>query len=131
YNKIYHHKKVTFNNITQDNRNALLRTDDSDDGGKTGHTQEACYCLVASAKRDGMRLISVVTGTPSENARISQSSALLNYGFRFFKTGKLFDDGEVITNLRVWKGDSKQLPVVADGAVHVTVPRGRRDQLTT
>src|SRR5699024_7223596 len=120
-----------FNNITQDNRNALLWTDDSVDGGKTGHTQEAGYCLVASAERDGMRLVSVVTGTPSENARISQSSALLNYGYRFFQTGKLFDKDAVITQLRVWKGDAKMLPVVADGAVHISYPRGRRDQLKT
>lgn len=131
YKEFFHQLELTYNGITQYNRNSLLWTDDRVDGGKTGHTQAAGYCLVASGIDDGMRLISVVTGTPSENARISQSEALLNYGFRFFKTGKLYDDGEAITSLRVWKGDSDKLPVVAKGPVHITYPRGRRDQLTT
>lgn len=131
YKKYFHDKKFTFNNITQYNRNSLLWTMDAVDGGKTGHTQAAGYCLVSSAKKNGMRLIAVVTGAPSENARISQSSALLNYGFRFFKTGKLFDKGEVVTKVRVWKGDSKMLPIKADDAVHITFPSGRRDELTT
>lgn len=130
YDKYFHDKKFTYSGITQYNRNSLLWTMDTVDGGKTGHTQAAGYCLVAAAEQDSMRLISVVTGTPSENARISQSSALLNYGFRFFETGKLFDNGEVITKLRVWKGDTKMLPVVARGPVHITYPRGRRDQLS-
>lgn len=131
YEQFFHQLKFTYNGITQYNRNSLLWTDDRVDGGKTGHTQAAGYNLVASAIDDGMRLVSVVTGTPSENARISQSSALLNYGFRFFKTGQLYAADEVITKLRVWKGGSKMLPVVAKGPVHITFPRGRRDQLTT
>lgn len=131
YEQFFHQKVFTYNEIKQYNRNSLLWTNDSVDGGKTGHTQAAGYCLVVSAKRDGMRLVAVVTGTPSDNARMASSTALLNYGFRFFETGKLFDEGEAITELRVWKGDSKMLPVVADGAVHITYPRGRRDQLTT
>lgn len=131
YDQFFQQQKLTYNNITQYNRNSLLWTDDRVDGGKTGHTEAAGYCLVASGIQDGMRLISVVTGTPSENARISQSEALLNYGFRFFRTGRLYDDGETITELPVWKGSADQLPIVANGPVHITFPRGRRDQLTT
>lgn len=131
YDQFFHQLKLTYNGITQYNRNSLLWTDDRVDGGKTGHTQKAGYCLVASGVQDGMRLVSVVTGTPSENARIAQSEALLNYGFRFFRTGRLYDDGEAITTLPVWKGDADQLPIVAKGPVHITYPRGRRDQLTT
>ncbi len=131
YDQYFHEKQFTYNEIKQYNRNSLLWTDDSVDGGKTGHTQSAGYCLVVSAKRDGTRLVSVVTGTSSNNARKASSSALLNYGFRFFDSGKLFDEGAAIAELRVWKGDTKMLPVVADGAVHVTYPRGQRDALQT
>lgn len=131
YDQFFHQKVFTYNEIKQYNRNSLLWTNDSVDGGKTGHTQAAGYCLVVSAKRDGMRLVSVVTGTPSDSARMAATTALLNYGFRFFETGKLFAAGEAITELRVWKGESKMLPVVADGAVHITYPRGHRDQLRT
>ncbi len=131
YDQYFHEKQFTYNDIKQYNRNSLLWTDDSVDGGKTGHTQAAGYCLVVSAKRDGTRLVSVVTGTSSNNARKASSSALLNYGFRFFDSGKLFDEGATITELRVWKGDTKMLPVVADGAVYITFPRGRRDALQT
>lgn len=131
YKQFFHQLELTYNGITQYNRNSLLWTDDRVDGGKTGHTKAAGYCLVASGIDDGMRLISVVTGTGSENARIAQSEALLNYGFRFFRTGRLYDPGEVITELPIWKGDADAVPVVADGAVHITYPRGRREQLTT
>src|SRR5699024_3003697 len=131
YDKFFHQLKLTYNGITQYNRNSLLWTDDRVDGGKTGHTQEAGYCLVASGIQDGMRLVSVVTGTPSEDARIAQSEPLLNYGFRFFRTGQLYKDGDVITKLRVWKGDSNNVPVVAKGPVHITYPRGRKKDLTT
>jgi len=131
YDKYFHEQKFTYNGIEQYNRNSLLWSDDSVDGGKTGHTESAGYCLTASAKRDDMRVISVVTGTDSNSARKSQSAALLNYAFRFFETGKLFDSGKQISELRVWKGDQTTLPVVADGAVNITYPRGQRDALTT
>ncbi|MES1925816.1 D-alanyl-D-alanine carboxypeptidase family protein [Salinisphaera sp. T31B1] len=131
YEKYFHEKKFTYNGIEQYNRNSLLWSDDSVDGGKTGHTESAGYCLSASAKREGMRVVAVVTGTNSNNARKSQTAALLNYGFRFYENGHLFDAGKQIAEIRVWKGDQTMLPVVADGAVNVAYPRGQRDALTT
>ncbi|HLQ86717.1 MAG TPA: D-alanyl-D-alanine carboxypeptidase family protein, partial [Salinisphaeraceae bacterium] len=131
YGQFFQQEEFTYNNITQMNRNSLLWSDPSVDGGKTGHTEAAGYGLAASAKRENVRLVSVVTGAASENARISASRSLLNYGFRFFETGQLFGADEPVTELRIWKGDSKMLPVVAKGAVHIAYPRGTRDQLST
>lgn len=116
-------KEFTYNNITQKNRNKLLWRDESVDGVKTGHTDEAGYCLVASAKRDNMRLITVVMGTSSENARANESQALLNYGFRFFETHRLYEGGTPLTKARVWKGDSKQLQIGLQDDLYVTIPR--------
>ncbi len=116
-------KEFTYNNITQQNRNKLLWRDKSVDGLKTGHTEEAGYCLVASAKRNGMRLISVVMGTASENARANESQALLNYGFRFFETHKLYEANKPIVDTRVWKGDRKQLSLGLNEDLFVTIPR--------
>ncbi len=115
--------------ITQPNRNRLLWKDASVDGLKTGHTKEAGYCLVASAVRDGMRLISVVMGTSSDRKRTAESQALLSYGFRNFETHKLFDAGEALTNLRVWKGETETVPAGVREAFFVTVPKGRYDDL--
>lgn len=131
YQQFYSQKKFAWNDIEQYNRNSLLWTDPSVDGIKTGHTKSAGYCLAASAKREDMRLISVVTGTSSDNARKSASAALLNYGFRFFETHKLFDAGAPVTEVRVWKGGQNMLPITARGAVYVTAPRGNRENLTT
>ena len=116
-------KEFTYNNITQHNRNKLLWRDKSVDGLKTGHTEEAGYCLVASAKRNDMRLISVVMGTDSENARATESLALLNYGFRFFETRKLYDGQAPIIETRVYKGDQKKLQLGLAEDLYVTVPR--------
>ncbi len=116
-------KEFTYNNITQQNRNRLLWRDKSVDGLKTGHTEEAGYCLVASAKRGDMRLISVVMGTNSENARATESQALLNYGFRFFETRKLYDGQTPIIETRVYKGDQKLLGLGLADDLYVTVPR--------
>jgi len=116
-------KQFTYNNITQHNRNKLLWRDQSVDGVKTGHTDEAGYCLVASAKRNDMRLISVVMGTASENARATESQALLNYGFRFFETHKLYGAMTPLTETRIWKGDRKKLPLGLTDDLYVTVPR--------
>ncbi|MES9885341.1 MAG: serine-type D-Ala-D-Ala carboxypeptidase, partial [Candidatus Sedimenticola sp. 6PFRAG1] len=107
----------------QHNRNKLLWRDDSVDGIKTGHTEAAGYCLVASAKRNGMRLISVVMGTSSEDARAKESQALLNYGFRFFETHRLYGAGEALTKVRVWKGASEQLRLGLKEELVVTIPR--------
>ncbi|MDQ7072703.1 MAG: D-alanyl-D-alanine carboxypeptidase family protein [Gammaproteobacteria bacterium] len=101
--KWYAEKEYTYNNITQHNRNKLLWRDSTVDGLKTGHTEEAGYCLAASAKRSGMRLISVVLGTRSENARTQETQKLFNYGFRFFETHDLYQAGHKVTSSKVWK----------------------------
>jgi serine-type D-Ala-D-Ala carboxypeptidase (penicillin-binding protein 5/6) len=115
-------KEYTYNKITQPNRNLLLWRDASVDGIKTGHTEAAGYCMMASAKRNDMRLISVVMGTASTNARANESETLLNYGFRFYETHRLYAAGEVINEPRIWKGDSKTLPLGFQEDVYVTVP---------
>jgi D-alanyl-D-alanine carboxypeptidase (penicillin-binding protein 5/6) len=129
YYKWYSQREFTFNEITQYNRNKLLWRDESVDGIKTGHTDSAGYCLVTSAKRGGMRLISVVLGTKSESARASSSQALLNYGFRFFETHKLYDARSKLTEARVWKGAVNEVPLGLDDTLYVTVPRGRYQAL--
>ncbi|AWN14383.1 D-alanyl-D-alanine carboxypeptidase family protein [Salinisphaera sp. LB1] len=131
YDQYFHEKSFTYGGIKQYNRNTLLWSDPRVDGGKTGHTQSAGFNLVASAKDHGMRVISVVTGTDSENARKNQCEALINYGFRFFDDGKLFDKGKEISQIRVWKGAQSELPVVAHGPIYVAYPRGQRDALST
>ncbi|MDX1452116.1 MAG: D-alanyl-D-alanine carboxypeptidase family protein [Oleiphilaceae bacterium] len=126
---LYAEKYFTYNNIRQPNRNRLLWRDKSVDGLKTGHTEEAGYCLVASAKRDDMRLISVVMGTKSEDARAKETQKLLNYGFRYYQTYDLYQAGESLSESRVWGGafDSFQLGL-ADKVV-VTIPRGQKNDL--
>lgn len=122
-------KEFTFNNITQPNRNKLLWRDESVDGVKTGHTEDAGYCMVASAKRNEMRLISVVMGTVSANARAKESQSLLDYGFRFFETHKLYRRHEKLTESRIWKGDSKNLPMGLNDDFFVTIPRRHYNDL--
>jgi D-alanyl-D-alanine carboxypeptidase (penicillin-binding protein 5/6) len=122
-------KEFTYNDIKQSNRNSLLWRDASVDGLKTGHTDDAGYCLVASAKRDNMRIISVVLGTSSNKARTDGSQALLNYGFRFFETRLLFKAGDQVTTARVWKSqnENSELGVMED--LYITVRRGAYDEL--
>ena len=122
-------KEFTFNDIKQSNRNSLLWRDPSVDGLKTGHTEDAGYCLVSSAERDGMRIIAAVLGTSSTKARTDGSQALLNYGFRFFETRLLFKAGEEITTARIWKSanETSRLGVLED--LYMTVRRGTYDQL--
>lgn len=122
-------KDFTFNDIKQDNRNSLLWRDPSVDGLKTGHTEDAGYCLVSSALRDNMRVISVVMGTSSTKARTDGSQALLNYAFRFFETRLLFKAGEEVATTRVWKSanETSRLGVLED--LYITVRRGTYDQL--
>ncbi|MGD8875536.1 MAG: D-alanyl-D-alanine carboxypeptidase family protein [Gammaproteobacteria bacterium] len=129
YYKWYSQKEFTFNDITQYNRNKLLWQDDSVDGIKTGHTESAGYCLATSAVKDGMRLITVVLGTSSENARIDASQALLNYGFRFFETHKLYDAGTPLTTTRIWKGATDSATLGLDKPLYVTIPRGQYKSL--
>ncbi len=127
--KLYKVKEFTYNNIPQYNRNKLLWQDASVDGLKTGHTESAGYCLVASAQRDGMRLISVVIGTDSEKARAEQSKALLNYGFRFFETRPLYKAGQPLATIRAWKGDPTELQLGLNEDLSVTFPKGKYEQL--
>ena len=129
YYQWYSERSFTYNDITQYNRNKLLWRDESVDGLKTGHTDSAGYCLVTSAERDGMRLISVVLGTKSEEARADASQALLNYGFRFFETHKLYDSGSKLATTRVWKGAVETVDLGLAETLYVTVPRGEYKNL--
>jgi D-alanyl-D-alanine carboxypeptidase (penicillin-binding protein 5/6) len=122
-------KEFTFNEIRQHNRNTLLWRDPAVDGLKTGHTDSAGYCLAASAKREGMRLISVVMGSTSETNRASDSQSLLNYGFRFFETVQLYKARDELAEARVWKGVTENVPVGIAEPLFVTIPRGRYDDL--
>ncbi|MGB5735213.1 MAG: D-alanyl-D-alanine carboxypeptidase family protein [Thiohalocapsa sp.] len=122
--------EFTFNGIKQGNRNRLLEQDPAVDGVKTGHTEAAGYCLVASAVRDGQRLTSVVMGTDSESARARDSLALLNYGYRFFETHNAFPGGQPVEMLRIWAGDTTELPVGPARDLYVTIPRGKYGELS-
>lgn len=127
--KVYSQREFTYNDIQQYNRNKLLGEDPSVDGLKTGYTREAGYGLVASAERNGMRLISVVMGTDSTRARARETRSLLNYGFRFYETDVMVAGGEELEKPRVWKGEADYLPVgIADDVV-LTLPRGKRSSL--
>ncbi|MDG2525992.1 D-alanyl-D-alanine carboxypeptidase [Stenotrophomonas sp. HITSZ_GD] len=126
YNKI---KEFTVNNITQPNRNLLLWRDPSVDGIKTGHTSEAGYCLMSSAKRGDQRLIAVVMGDSSEKQRADDSLALLNWGFRFFETHRLYEPGKVVAQQKVWKGKQDQVQLGVAQPLLVMAPRGRYNDL--
>jgi D-alanyl-D-alanine carboxypeptidase (penicillin-binding protein 5/6) len=121
----YSTREFTYNNITQQNRNPMLARDPTADGIKTGYTQAAGYCLVSSAKRDEMRLVSVVMGSPSPSARAEASLALLNFGFRFYESHRLYPADQPVEHLRVWKGDRELLPVGPESDVFATFQRGR------
>ena len=125
----YKVKEYTYNDIRQFNRNRLLWRDNSVDGLKTGHTEAAGYCLVASAKKDKMRLISVVLGTKSDKARTQNSQTLLNYGFRFFESNKLYSANETLKNARVWYGEQDQVALGVNKDIVVTIARGRYKEL--
>lgn len=126
---IYKEKYFTYNGINQPNRNLLLHRDPTVDGLKTGHTEEAGYCLVASAQRQGMRLISVVLGTKSENVRAEESQKLLAYGFRYFQTHKLYSKDQELSRARVWKGKVEEVVLGVDKDVVVTIPRDGAEAL--
>ncbi|WP_408635103.1 D-alanyl-D-alanine carboxypeptidase family protein [Oleiphilus messinensis] len=126
---IYSEKYFTYNDIRQPNRNRLLWRDKSVDGLKTGHTDAAGYCLVSSAVRDGMRLISVVMGTKSEEARARETQKLLNYGFRYYESLPLYSSGVKLIDSQVWGGqlDKTDLGVASD--VTLTIPKGQKEAL--
>ena len=123
--KYYKEREFTFNKIRQFNRNRLLWRDETVDGVKTGHTEAAGYCLVASAQRDDMRLISVILGTESDKARTQSSQALLNYGFRFYETHRLYRTDEVLQTARIWYGEQEQVSMGVSKDIYITIPRGR------
>jgi D-alanyl-D-alanine carboxypeptidase (penicillin-binding protein 5/6) len=124
YYKWYSQKEFTWNGITQQNRNGLLWRDPTVDGVKTGHTKSAGYCLVTSAQRNGMRLVSVVLGTESMRAREDASAALLGYGFNFFETKRIYAAGDPITKTRVWKGKQDEIGLTVKRDLNVTSQRG-------
>lgn len=126
YNKI---KEFTVGPITQPNRNLLLWRDASVDGIKTGHTSSAGYCLMASAMRGDQRLISVVMGDTSENQRAVDAQALLNWGFRFYETHRLYEAGKVLATPKLWKGDADVVQVGVTQPLLVSSPRGKYDHL--
>jgi D-alanyl-D-alanine carboxypeptidase (penicillin-binding protein 5/6) len=124
YYKWYSQREFVWNGITQQNRNGLLWRDSSVDGVKTGHTESAGYCLIASARRDGMRLVSVVLGTDSMRAREDASAALLNYGFNFFESKRVYTAGQPLTKTRVWRGKLDEVDLVLRRDLYVTSRRG-------
>lgn len=126
---LYSEESYTYNNIRTTNRNRLLFKDDSIDGLKTGHTKAAGYCLVASAKKNGMRLISVVMGAKSESARERETQKLLSYGFRYFETHQLYSQGDELTMAKVWAGEGDTLKLGIERDVHLTIPRGKQDDI--
>jgi D-alanyl-D-alanine carboxypeptidase (penicillin-binding protein 5/6) len=125
YLHYYSQKEFTYNKIKQNNRNRLLWTDESVDGLKTGHTQSAGYCLVATALRDGRRIVSVIVGAASDSARTENSLKLLNWSFQNFDTIKLFDNSTPAVTARVWEGQAETVGLGSDKPTWITVPRGK------
>lgn len=129
YYPLYSQREYTYNNITQPNRNRLLWLDPNVDGMKTGWTKAAGYCLITSAKRDDRRLISVVLGTASPNARSIESQRLLNYGFQFFDTARPYKKHQVAADLRIWKGTQDKIKAGFDRDISFSLPKGQVDKL--
>lgn len=130
YKKYYSQVKYTYNGITQYNRNTLL-AHDYVDGGQTGYTKSAGYCLAASAHKGDMRLIAVVMGADGEHARAADDQALLNYGFRFYRTKRIYEANAPITQAAVWAGDRNQVPAGIQRDLYVTYPRPQESMLKT
>ncbi|MAN52415.1 MULTISPECIES: D-alanyl-D-alanine carboxypeptidase family protein [Marinimicrobium] len=126
---MYSEKYFSYNGINQANRNRLLFRDETVDGLKTGHTEEAGYCLVASAVRRDMRLISVVMGTRSEDARAAETEKLLAYGFRYYQTQSIYDAGDELQRNRVWYGKQEEVVLGVAEDIRLTIPRGAEDAL--
>ena len=126
---LYSQKEFRYNNITQSNRNRLLWTDPYVDGVKTGHTDAAGWCLVASAKRGDRRLVSVVLGAASDSSRAAESQKLLNWGFQAFDTVALYQSGKPVTTLRVWKGATRDVNAGFVADRYLTLPKGKADKL--
>jgi D-alanyl-D-alanine carboxypeptidase (penicillin-binding protein 5/6) len=129
YYPLYSIKEYRYNNITQSNRNRLLWSDPYVDGVKTGFTEGAGYCLIASAKRGPRRLLAVVLGAASDASRASEAQKLLNYGFQFYDTAQLYQNGAQVTTLKVWKGATDSVPAGFVVDQYVTLPKGHAPQL--
>jgi D-alanyl-D-alanine carboxypeptidase (penicillin-binding protein 5/6) len=129
YYKLYSQREYRYNDITQRNRNQLLWLDPNVDGVKTGHTESAGYCLIASAQRGGRRLVSVVIGAVSERLRARESQKLLNFGFQSYDALRLYEKGDAIGKLQVWKGSERELKAGVAADLYVTVPKGTADKL--
>jgi D-alanyl-D-alanine carboxypeptidase (penicillin-binding protein 5/6) len=129
YYPLYSIKEYRYNNITQSNRNRLLWSDPYVDGVKTGFTDAAGYCLIASAKRGPRRLLAVVLGAASDAARASEAQKLLNYGFQFYDTVQLYQNGAQVSALKVWKGATDSVPAGFVADQYVTLPKGQAQQL--
>ena len=128
---LYAEKEFVWNGIKQPNRNLLLWRDPSVDGLKTGHTEEAGYCMVASAQRNGQRLIAAVFGTTSEKARAAETATLLGYGFNFFESKTFYKKGAVLANAPVWKGAARTVKAGLARDLAITLPRGTANTLST
>lgn len=129
YYPMYSEKEFTYNKITQSNRNRLLWLDPTVDGVKTGHTEAAGYCLITSSKRGERRLIAAVLGADSENSRVAESQKLLNHGFQFYDTVRVYQKGQVITSIPVWKGTAETVRAGLHQDLYLTVPKGQSDRL--
>jgi D-alanyl-D-alanine carboxypeptidase (penicillin-binding protein 5/6) len=129
YGQYYSQKEFRYNNISQPNRNRLLWIDPTVDGVKTGHTEAAGYCLIASSKRGERRLVSVLLGSTSESARAQESQKLLNWGFQFFDSVKLHAAGQEVKSLEVWKGAAKAVKAGFRSDLVLTVPKGEAEKL--
>ncbi len=129
YAQYYSQKDFRYNNISQPNRNRLLWLDPSVDGVKTGHTEAAGYCLIASSNRGGRRLLSVLLGSTSESTRAQESQKLLNWGFQFFDSVKLHKGKDLVKAIEVWKGAEEQVKAGFRGDIIVTVPKGDAEKL--
>jgi len=129
YYTLYSTREYTYNNITQPNRNRLLWLDPTVDGMKTGHTSTAGYCLVSTAERGPRRLISVVLGAASDNVRAQESLKLLNFGFQFYDTVKLYAANEALSQFRVWKGAANEVGVGFTNDFVMSLPKGQADKI--
>ena len=124
YQRLYSTKEYRYNNITQPNRNRLLWLDPSVDGMKTGHTESAGYCLISSAKRDGVRRLSVVLGAATDADRATESQKLLNYGFQFIDSSLVYKQGQAISQLKVWKGAENKVATTVAEDLYITLAKG-------
>lgn len=129
YHPLYSLKEYRYNNITQANRNRLLWSDPTVDGMKTGYTENAGYCLITSAKRGERRLISVLLGTASETARAVESQRLLNYGFQFYDSVKLYEKNQPVASLQIWKGSGNSVKAGFLTDLYVSLPKGQANKL--